>query len=67
MSASDTIEVMVTFVKVTTATLVVEMVDFEASIPRSEVQYDGLLDHCQRGEVIEIRLPEAVAVSRGLI
>ena len=67
MSTSDTVEVLVTFVKVNTSTLVVELVDFEASIPRSEVQYDGLLDHCVRGEVIEIRVPEAVAVSRGLL
>ena len=67
MSTSDTVEVMVTFVKVNSSTLVVELVDYEASIPRSEVQYDGLLDHCQRGEVIEIRVSEAMAVSRGLI
>ena len=67
MSSSDPVEVLVTFVKVTSATLTVEFVDFETSIPRSEVQYDGLLDHCVRGEIIEIRVPEALAASRGLI
>lgn len=67
MSSTDTVEVMVTFVRVNSSTLVVELVDYETSIPRSEVQYDGLLDHCQRGEVIEIQVTESVAVSRGLI
>lgn len=67
MSSTDPIEVLVTFVKVTTSTLTVEVVDFETSIPRSEVQYDGLLDHCKRGELIEIRVPEGIAHARGLI
>ena len=67
MSTSDTVEVLVVFMNVTTATLTVEGDGFEVFLPRSEVQYDGLLDHCQRGEVIEIRVTEAMAVSRGLL
>ena len=67
MSSTDAIEVLVTFVKVNTATLIVEVGDFQTAVPRNEVQYDGLLDHCQPGEMIEIRVPEAVAVARGLV
>jgi hypothetical protein len=67
MGSTDTIEVLVTFVKVHTATLVVEVDEYQTAIPRSEVQYDGLLEHCQPGEMIEIRVSEAIAHSRGLI
>lgn len=67
MSSADPIEVLVTFVKAHTSTLIVEVGDYQTAIARSEVQYDGLLDHCQPGEMIEIRVSEVTAVARGLI
>ena len=51
----------------TTAGLLIEVEDFEVWIPRAVVEYDGLLDHCEPREVIEITLPHDAAYARGLV
>lgn len=61
------VTVKVTFLRVTTADLVVEVDDFETYIPRTVLEYDGLLDHCVPREVIEITLPHDAAYARGLV
>lgn len=61
------VTIKVTFLRVTTAGLLVEVDDFEVWIPRAIVEYDGLLDHCEPREVIEITLPHDAAYARGLV
>ena len=67
MSSTDTVEVEVTFLRVTTAAVLVEYDEIEIWLPREHVEYDGLLDHCERSELVELRVPEWLAFDRGLI
>lgn len=61
------VTIKVTFKRVTTSSLVVESGDFDVYLPRPLVEYDGLLDHCVPGELIEITLPHDAAYARGLV
>jgi len=67
MSNSDPVEVEVTFLRVTSAAVLVECDEIEIWLPREKVQFDGLLDHCEKGELIEVTVPEWLAYDRGLI
>lgn len=67
MSNNDPTTVEVSFIRVTSAAVLVECDELELWLPRQHVEYDGLLDHCEKGELIEITVPEWLAYDRGLI
>ena len=66
MSASP-VTVEVAFLKATSEAILIEFDEIETWLPRSQIEYDGLLDHCQRGELVELTIPHWLACARGLI
>lgn len=67
MSRDDPVEIEVTFIKCTSAAVLIEYDESEIWLPRSQLEFHGNFDHCQRGELVEIELPEWLAYEKDLI